>query len=216
MTTKKIGIIGSGDVGKALAVGFLKNGYQVMLGTRSPEKLKEWREKDAVKAQIGSFEETAKFGETIVLAVKGTIAGDALKLAGEANLKGKTIIDASNPIADLPPQDGVLKFFTTLDSSLMEKLQADFPQANFVKAFSCVGSVFMVNPPFKDKPTMFICGNNAAAKSEVSEILGLFGWETADMGTATAARAIEPLCILWCIPGFNSNSWTHAFKLVKL
>jgi 8-hydroxy-5-deazaflavin:NADPH oxidoreductase len=216
MKTQKIGILGSGDVGKALAIGFLKNGYQVMVGTRSPEKLKEWREKDAVKAQIGSFEETAKFGETIVLAVKGTIAGEALKLAGKSNLNGKTIIDATNPIAEAPPQDGVIKFFTSLDSSLMEKLQADYPQANFVKAFSSVGSAFMVNPPFKDKPTMFICGNNAAAKKDVTEILDMFGWDTADMGTATAARAIEPLCMLWCIPGFISNSWTHAFKLVKL
>jgi 8-hydroxy-5-deazaflavin:NADPH oxidoreductase len=216
MKTQKIGIIGSGDVGKALAIGFLNNGYQVMIGTRSPEKLKEWKEKDATKAQIGSVEETAKFGETIVLAVKGTFAGEALKMAGEANLNGKTIIDATNPIADAPPQDGVLKFFTSLDSSLMEKLQADFPHANFVKAFNSVGSMLMVNPPYKDKPTMFICGNNATAKKEVEEILNLFGWETSDMGTATAARAIEPLCILWCIPGFNSNSWTHAFKLMKL
>lgn len=216
MKTKKIGIIGSGDVGKALALGFLKNGYQVMLGTRSPEKLKEWKDKDAVQVQIGSFEETAKFGETIALAVKGNIAGDALKLSGEANLKGKTIIDATNPIADAPLQDGVLKFFTSLELSLMEKLQSDFPQAYFVKAFNSVGSAFMVNPPFKEKPTMFICGNNAAAKSEVSEILSLFGWETADMGTAAAARAIEPLCILWCIPGFNQNQWTHAFKLLKI
>lgn len=216
MKTKKIGILGSGDVGKALAIGFLKNGYQVMLGTRSPEKMKEWNKKDTPKAQIGSFEETAKFGETIVLAVKGNIAGDALKLAGEENLKGKTIIDATNPIADAPPQDGVLKFFTTLDSSLMEKLQADFPGANFVKSFSCVGNMFMVNPPFSSKPTMFICGNNENAKAEVNKILELFGWEVADLGTATAARAIEPLCILWCIPGFRNNDWTNAFKLLKL
>ena len=216
MKTKKIGIMGSGVVGQALAKGFLLNNYDVMIGTRTPSKLKEWKEKEAPTVQIGSFEETAKFGETIVLAVKGTIAGEALKLAGEANINGKTIIDATNPIADAPPQDGVLKFFTSLDSSLMEKLQDDFPKANFVKAFSCVGSAFMVNPPFNDKPTMFICGNNDEAKNEVSEILDLFGWEIADMGKATAARAIEPLCILWCIPGLLANNWTNAFKLLKL
>jgi predicted dinucleotide-binding enzyme len=97
----------------------------------------------------------------------------------------------------------------------MEELQSAFPDANFVKAFNSVGNVFMVNPKFESKPTMFICGNNAGAKKEVIHILDLFGWETADMGAAEAARAIEPLCILWCIPGFLENKWTHAFKLLK-
>jgi len=73
-----------------------------------------------------------------------------------------------------------------------------------------------MNPHFDDgKPTMFICGNNEAAKKQVSAILDQLGWETADMGGVEAARAIEPLCILWCFPGFLHNEWTHAFKLLK-
>jgi len=110
----------------------------------------------------------------------------------------------------------VLKFFTNLDESLMERLQREFSSVRFVKAFNSVGRACMVNPAFVGgKPTMFICGNDEAAKKVVSEILDQFGWETADMGKAEAARAIEPLCILWCIPGFLRNDWTHAFKLLS-
>lgn len=98
----------------------------------------------------------------------------------------------------------------------MEELQESFPKGNFVKSFSCVGNAFMVNPPFEDQPTMFIGGNDEAAKNDVKQILEQFGWDIADMGTAKAARAIEPLCILWCIPGFRENSWNHAFKMVRL
>jgi 8-hydroxy-5-deazaflavin:NADPH oxidoreductase len=140
---------------------------------------------------------------------------EALRAAGGANLKGKPVIDATNPIADEPPAHGVLRFFTDLNSSLMERLQAEFADVRFVKAFNSVGNACMVNPQFAGgKPTMFICGNDAAAKKVVSGILDQFGWETADMGTAEAARAIEPLCMLWCIPGFLRNDWTHAFKLL--
>lgn len=211
---KKIGIIGSGVVGTTLADGFLKYGFQVMVGTRTLSKLDDWKS-EREKVFTGSFADAAEFGDILVLAVKGSTASDALNLAGKTNLKGKTIIDATNPIGDIPPENGVLRFFTTLDRSLMEELQVQFPEANFVKAFNCVGSAFMVNPVFESTPTMFICGNKADAKTEVKAILDLFGWEIEDMGTAEAARAIEPLCMLWCIPGLRENRWTHAFKLLK-
>lgn len=208
----KIGILGSGVVAKSLAGGFVKYGYEVMLGTRDVTKLNSFTD----KANVGSFSETANWADLIVLACKGTAAEEVLKLAGEANLQGKTVIDTTNPISDLPPENGVLKFFTDLNFSLMEKLQNHIPEANFVKCFSCVGNSFMVDPEFPEgKPTMFICGNNAEAKKEVEMILEKFGWEYADMGGAEAARAIEPLCILWCIPGFLSNSWNHAFRLLR-
>jgi predicted dinucleotide-binding enzyme len=133
-----------------------------------------------------------------------------------ANLAGKVIIDATNPIAEAPPTNGVLKYFTTLDDSLMERLQREFTGARFVKAFNSVGNASMVNPAFKGgKPTMFICGNDEAAKKTVTGILDAFGWETADMGAVEAARAIEPLCMLWCIPGFLRQDWVHAFKLLS-
>ena len=213
---KKIGILGSGMVAQTLGAGFLQHDYQVMLGTRDESKLSDWQTGPGTGAKIGSFQEAASFGELLVLAVKGTAAKAALELAGYDLLKNKTIMDATNPIADQAPENGVLQFFTNQNESLMEQLQTDFPEANFVKAFNSVGSAKMVNPTFEVKPSMFICGNNEQAKKEVGEIVQLFGWEVEDMGSAEAARAIEPLCMLWCIPGFLNNQWTHAFKLLKL
>lgn len=211
----KVGILGSGDVGKALTGGFLKHGHEVMLGTRTPAKLADWATQNP-KARVGSFADAAKFAELVVLAVKGTVAADALRAAGAENIARKPVIDATNPIADAPPSNGVLRFFTNLDESLMERLQREFDNVRFVKAFNSVGNACMVNPQFKGgKPTMFICGNDEEAKKIVSEILDQFGWETADMGKAEAARAIEPLCMLWCIPGFLRNDWVHAFKLLS-
>jgi predicted dinucleotide-binding enzyme len=210
----KIGVLGSGTVAKTLASGFLKHGHEVKAGSGNPDKLADWAAKNPA-GSIGSFAEAATFGDLIVLAVKGRAAANALLLAGAENIAGKTIIDACNPIEDAPPVNGVLSFFTSLRESLMEDLQQQFPEAHFVKAFNSVGATSMVNPHFKEgKPTMFICGNSEAAKKTVSEILDQFGWETADMGKAEAARAIEPLCMLWCIPGFVHNQWTHAFKLL--
>ncbi|MHC1707161.1 MAG: NADPH-dependent F420 reductase [Bacteroidales bacterium] len=212
----KIGIIGSGQVAQVLADGFLKYSYEVMMGSRDQTKLEGWKAKNGDKAHIGSFQDAARFGEIVVLAVSGHAAEQALWLADIKNLVGKTVIDVTNPIAQEPPVNGVLKFFTDINESLMEKLQHAAPDARFVKAFSCVGNAFMINPDFPEgKPSMFICGNHEEARREVSEILNLFGWDVADMGMAEAARAIEPLCMLWCIPGFTSNSWNHAFKLLR-
>ena len=211
----KIGVLGSGTVAATLASGFLQHGHAVMLGSRTPAKLNDWLDKNPNGA-TGTFTETAAFGELVVLAVKGNVAADALRLAGAANLEGKPVIDACNPIADAPPVNGVLQFFTKINESLMEQLQRDFPGAHLVKAFNSVGAPRMVNPHYAaGRPTMFICGNNEAAKQAVTGLLDQLGWETADMGAAEAARAIEPLCMLWCIPGFLHNQWTHAFKLLQ-
>ena len=211
----KIGIIGSGDVAKTLAAGFLKHGHEVSVGTREAGKLADFAKANP-KAKIGSVADAAKFGEVVVLAVRGTAASKALESAGAANLAGKTVIDVTNPIDDAPPVNGVLKYFTSLDGSLMEQLQKQFASAHFVKAFNSVGSAAMVNPQFKGgKPSMFIAGNDAGAKKIVEGILDQFGWEVEDMGGAEGARAIEPLCILWCIPGFARNDWFHAFKVLR-
>ena len=216
MAGSKIAIIGSGDVGRALADGFLEHGYEVMRASRDPSKLDDWKAGAGDRASTGSFDEAAEWGDIVVLAVKGTAAESAVELCDVENLAVKTVIDATNSIANEPPQHGVLNFFTSFDDSLMERLQRKAPEARFVKAFSCVGNALMVDPDFGGiKPTMFICGNDDAAKTEVTSILGEFGWETEDMGTVEAARAIEPLCILWCIPGFARNQWSHAFKLLK-
>lgn len=213
----KIGIIGSGVVGRVLATAFLNEGHHVMLGTRSTtkEEVVKW-EKGNPEGITGSFQDAAQFGEIIVLAIGGLVAEDAIQLSGREHFSHKVIIDATNPIAAVPPDNGVLKYFTTLDDSLMERIQKLLPDAKVVKAFSCVGNAFMYKPDFGSiKPTMFICGNDDGAKKKVTTILTSFGWETEDMGMVEAARAIEPLCILWCIPGFIRNQWTHAFKLLK-
>jgi predicted dinucleotide-binding enzyme len=166
--------------------------------------------------ETGSFEQTAKYGDLLVLATGGAITEEVIKLAGASNFSGKIVIDTTNPIAKEPPVNGVLGFFTSLDDSLMERIQRWLPDAKLVKAFNSVGNVKMYRPGFKNgPPTMFICGNDDEAKKKVSGILRSFGWEAEDMGKAEAARAIEPLCILWCIPGFLRNEWTHAFKLLK-
>lgn len=213
----KVGILGSAAVGQALGKGFLSEGNEVMVGTRdvSKDSLVRWQ-KENPTAKLGSFADTAKFGELIVLAVSGDVAEKVIELAGKENLSNKVVIDTTNPIAKAPPENGVLKFFTSLDKSLMEDLQKLVPNAKFVKAFNSVGSAVMYKPKFSGtKPSMFICGNDEGAKKTVTDILDSFGHETEDMGKAEAARAIEPLCILWCIPGFLRNQWTHAFKLLK-
>ena len=211
----KVGVLGSGDVAKTLAGGLLKHGHTVKVGSRNPAKLTDWSAK-AGGSSIGTFAEAAAFGELVVLAVKGDAAAEALTLAGAKNFAGKTVIDACNPIENAPPEKGVLRFFTDINKSLMETLQGQFSEAHFVKAFNSVGAPCMINPEFAGgRPTMFICGNNEGAKKQVAQINEQFGWETADMGPAEAARAIEPLCMLWCIPGFLRNQWTHAFKLLK-
>ena len=167
----KIGILGSGQVAQTLGNGFLKHNYSVMLGTRDVGKLEEWKEKGGGHAHVGSFEQAAKYGDIIVLAVKGHMAADIIEMAGPQNMMRKTVIDVTNPIAEAAPENGVMKFFTNFEESLMERLQTQFPEIHFVKSFSCVGSAFMVNPQFAEKPTMFICGNNEASKSQVVNIL---------------------------------------------
>ena len=209
----RVGIIGSAVVGRTLAAGFKSHGYDVRIGSRTPEKLAEFSSASGVPA--GTFAEVAAWAEIVVLAVHGTAAEPALDLATAPNLRGKIVIDTTNPIANAPPVDGVIQTFTSPNFSLMEQLQAKFPDARFVKAFNSVGNARMVNPAFSaGQPTMFYCGNDAEAKAVVKRILEQFGWEPADMGRATAARAIEPLAQLWCIPGFLQGKWTHAFKIL--
>lgn len=205
----QVGVLGSGVVGTTLANGISGLGYKVMAGNRKGSKVDNW------VGPVGKYKEVANKSQTIILAVKGSAAVDVVSGVKEY-LSGKTIIDTTNPIADKAPDEGVLSFFTSLDESLMERLQAAAPKANFVKAFSCVGNAYMVNPDFgTNKPVMFICGNDLTAKNQVAELLNKLGWSSEDFGGVKSARAIEPLCILWCLPGMLRNEWSHALTLLK-
>jgi 8-hydroxy-5-deazaflavin:NADPH oxidoreductase len=212
----KIGVLGSGMVGQVLADGLLKHGHEVLRGSRDPSKLQAWRASAGPRAQAGTFAEAAGFGPMVVLAVKGTAAEAAVESCSKG-LAGKAVLDATNPIAEAPPVNGVIQFFTGPGDSLLERLQARVPAAHFVKAFSCVGNALMVDPRLPGgPPTMFICGNDDGARRQVATLVEQLGWEVEDLGAAEAARAIEPLCMLWCIPGFRQNRWGHAFKLLRV
>jgi predicted dinucleotide-binding enzyme len=212
----RMGILGSGTVARTLGSGYLDVGHEVILGSRDPSKLADWVEKAGSKARVGTFSDAAHSSEILILAVKGTAAEEALSLAGPENLRDKVILDATNPIADVPPKDGVLSFFTDPEESLMNRLQKRYPGGRFVKAFNSVGAGRMVRPDFDGiKPTMFICGDDEDARKIASGLIEELGWEVCDMGSSAASRTVEALCILWCIPGFRENSWNHALKLLR-
>jgi len=217
---KKIGVLGSGIVGRTLADGFFKHGYEVMLGTRDPARgeVPAWVAQHAAEhpgAQAGTFRQAAAFGEIVVLAVKGLVAEEVINQAGPDHFTGKIVIDTTNPLASEKPVDGILTFSTGPNASLGEKMQMLLPNTHIVKAFNSVGAALMIHPKFEQgTPTMFLCGNNPSAKTVVSGICAQFGWEPFDCGDIAAARALEPLCILWCLPGFLHNEWHHAFKML--
>ncbi len=211
--SKKIGVVGSGSVAQVLAAGLAKKGHEVRIGSREPSKLADFASKSGVAT--GTFQEVAAFGEVVILAVKGTVAVEAAQSIA-SQIAGKVVIDTTNPIADAPPQDGILVYFTGPNESLLERLQKAVPAARFVKSWSCVGNAFMIDPKLPGgRPTMFVAGDDAAAKKDVSAILDEVGWDYEDVGKAAGARAIEPLCQLWCAPGFLRNDWAHAFKVLK-
>ena len=153
---------------------------------------------DTPGAQAGTFDQAARFGETLVLAALGRAVDEIINQAGPANFEGKTIIDATNPLADEPPVNGVLKYTTGPNESLAERIQTKLPAARVVKAFNSVGNALMINPQFSQgMPTMFYCGNDERAKAQVAEIIRQFGWEPYDCGTIVSARALEtPLRVM--------------------
>lgn len=211
---QRYGVLGAGPVAQVLARGLKKHGHDVRVGNRTLGKLTAFAGETGI--DTGSPTDVASWAEVVVLAVAGSAAEEALRSVGVAALRGKVVVDTTNPIAAEPPVDGVLRFFTGPNESLLERLQATFPDARFVKAFNSVGNAYMVDPVLPGgPPTMFFCGNDAQAKSVVEALIRQFGWEPADMGSAVAARAIEPLCQLWCIPGLRENRWTHAFRLLR-
>jgi 8-hydroxy-5-deazaflavin:NADPH oxidoreductase len=208
----RIGILGSGDVAKALAIGFLARADEVMLGTRDAAKLAEWRENHP-GARSGSFAETAAFGDIVVLATFGTATISAIEQAGPQNFKGKVVIDATNPLRfDEKGPHLAIGF----DDSLGERVQRALPEARVVKAFNTVGNQYFVDPQFVGgPPSMFIAGNDDAAKLDVATILRSFGWESIDLGGIESSRYLEPMCMAWLAYGKRTGTWHHAFKLLR-
>jgi len=216
MAKMKIGILGTGDVGRALASGFVGLGHEVKFGTREPgtAKVKELLGKVGRGATAGSFADAAQFGDVVVLATLWSGTENAIKLAGPAKLKGKVVIDATNPLVFAPDAPPSLALGHT--DSGGEQVQRWLPGARVVKAFNTVGHAHMVNPSFPGgPPDMFIAGNDAEAKKVVAEILAAFGWPTIDVGGIEGARLLEPLCILWVAYGMATGTWGHAFKLLR-
>jgi predicted dinucleotide-binding enzyme len=208
-----IGVIGSGQVGQTLAAGYAGKGHAVTIGSRDPAKLAAWG-KDHPDVTVGDFADAAA-ADVVLLAVGGSVAIDAVAAAGVERLAGKVVIDACNPIAG-PPVNGVLPYFTGPGDSLIQRLQAAVPAARFVKAFSSVGNALMIDPGLAGgPPSMFICGDDAAAKAVVAELLAEVGWAAEDVGPAAMGGPVEALCQLWCAPGFLRGDWSHAFRVLR-
>ena len=212
MEKVRVGVLGSGDVGKVLAGGFIKLGHDVKIGSRDPEKLREWAEQAGEHASAGTFEETAKFGDLLVLATHGQGTENAVKMAGIQNFAGKVVIDATNP---LDFSTGAPKLYVGFDDSFGEQVQRWVPKARVVKAFNTVGNPLFYKPQLPGgPPDMFIGGNDADAKKLVSQVCDAFGWGVIDLGGIEASRHLEPMCMVWVLHGVLSGSWVHAFKML--
>jgi predicted dinucleotide-binding enzyme len=215
MAVMQIGILGSGGVGQALGLGFIKLGHEVKLGSRSPDKLKPWVDKGGKRASTGSFEDTARFADIAVVATLWSGTESALKLAGApTSLAGKVVMDVTNPLIYEEGKPPRLSLGHT--DSGGEQLQRWLPQSKVVKAFNTVGQAHMVDPKFPGgPPDMFICGEDASAKQVVAGFCKSFGWGVVDAGGIDGARLLEPLCILWVDYGLRTQTWNHAFKLLR-
>lgn len=205
--------MGSGDVGQALAQGFKAEGHDVMMGTREPEGQKAKDIARKLGVATGTFETAAQHADVAVLCTLWAGTEHALELAGSENLSRKIVIDCTNPLKFEEGKGPQLALGHT--DSGGEQVQRWLPESHVVKAFNSVGNAHMYKPKFSETPTMFICGNDQTVKQTVTDILTTFGWETVDTGDITGARELEPLCILWVKYGMQTNSWDHAFKLLR-
>lgn len=212
----KVGILGSGDVGRALGGGFVGLRHEVLLGSREPdrEKAREWLARQGSLASVGTFADAASFGELVVLATRWDGIENAISLATPASLAGKVVIDVTNPIEF--PDGGFPRLALGHDDSAGERVQRWLPASKVVKAFNIVSYAYMVRPDFPcGPPDMFICGNDVEAKKTVAEITEAFGWPTTDIGGIEGARLLEPLAALWITYGVITGTWTHAFKVLR-
>jgi len=212
----KIGVLGTGDVGRAIGMAFVTLGHDVKMGSRSAtnEKAVAWAKEMGAKASVGTFADAASYGEIIVLATLGVANESALRSAGPEKLRGKVVIDTTNPLdfsGGMPP-----KLAVAGNDSAGERVQRLLPGAHVVKAFNTVGSAHMFRPSFPGgPPDMFICGNHDGAKQTVAGILSDFGWGVVDIGGVESSRYLEAMCLVWVLHGARTNTWNHAFKLLR-
>lgn len=212
MQTVRIGILGSGDVGRALAAGFAGLGHDVKIGSRDPGKLEDWAATAGPHVSTGTFAEAAHFGDILVLATLGVATEDAIRLAGIEAFADKVVIDATNP---LDFSSGAPRLSIGHTDSLGEVIQRLLPRTKVVKAFNTVGNALMVHPDLPGgPPDMFLCGNDEDAKKIVAQICKHFGWGVVDIGGIEGSRHLEPMCMVWVLHGVRSGGWTHAFKLL--
>jgi len=212
MNTMKVGILGSGDVGKSFAHAFGTLGHEVTIGSRSPEKLAEFVSGEGDRVRGGTFEEAAGGGDLIVLATHGVATHEAINLAGKRHFDHKVVIDATNP---LDFSSGAPRLSAGFTDSLGEQIQRALPDARVVKAFNTAGNGLFFKPQLPGgPPDMFIGGNDADAKKLVSQVCDAFGWGVIDLGGIEAARLLEPMCMVWVLHGVLSGSWGHAFKML--
>jgi predicted dinucleotide-binding enzyme len=211
----KIGVLGTGDVGKALGNGFLATGHEVMMGSRSAtnESALAWAKGAGAKASVGTFADAAKFGELVVFATKGAANDAVVAAAGPENFAGKVVIDATNP---LDSSAGHPDLAIKGDDSGGEALQRALPDAKVVKAFNIVNYGLMFRPELPGgPPDMFIAGDDMAAKETVRGILDDFGWPVIDLGGIRSARWLEAMCMAWVMAGMATQNWRQAFKMLR-
>jgi hypothetical protein len=211
----RIGILGTGDVGKALGKAFLAIGHEVRMGARDAknEKAAAWAKEMGGKASSGTFRDAASFGEIVVLATLGVATEIAVEMAG-ASFQRKVVIDTTNPLdfsGGMPPRLAI-----SGNDSLGERVQRRLPDAQVVKAFNTVGHAFMFRPEFPGgPPDMFIAGDSDAAKKTVSAILKDFGWGVVDVGGIASSRYLEAMCMVWVLSAIRTNNWNQAFKMLR-
>jgi predicted dinucleotide-binding enzyme len=212
----RVGVMGSGEVGRRLAEGFSARSHAAMIGSRDPSKaeLRDWLSGDGSGVEAGSFEQAAAHGELIVLAVLGSAAEEAIADAGPDNFRGKIVIDAMNPLdfsGGFPP-----KLSISGEDSLGERVQRALPDARVVKAFNTIGNLYFVDPSFSEgQPTMLIAGDDQEAKDTVRDVLTDFGWsDTLDIGGIEGSRELEAICIVWVKIGGARGAWDHGFRLL--
>jgi hypothetical protein len=208
----KFGILGSGNVGQALAKGLKGLGHDVVIGSSAGNKLAAFSSETGITEK--KFADAVAGADVVIVALKGQGAEEIVRgLAGA--LAGKVVLDATNPISG-EAKGGIVPYFTGPNDSLLQRLQKAAPGAKFVKCFNSVAAHLMVKPQFSGgTPSMFICGDDADAKAQTAKLLGELGWAAEDVGGSEAGNAVEALCQIWCAPGFLRNDWMHAFAVLR-